>query len=394
MSKIIMHIDLNAFFATAQVIKEPELEGKPLIIAGKTRRGIVSTASYEARKYGINSAMPTYMALKLCPNVIVRDVDFELYHRLSEQFFNYVKKYTKIIEIASIDECYADMTEAMKDVKNPEQYLKNLQDELYRETKLKCSIGLAPTKFLAKMGSDYKKPMGITIIRRKDVQKIIWPLKIKDMFGIGKKTYPRLEMLGIKKIGDLAVSEDPAVKKLLGKFYYVLKDWCYGRGNDIVQVEPEDPKSISTSTTFLFDTDDYEDIKAMIYEKASEVSLRAKEEKKLGTTITLTVKDSNFVTKNKSITIKEATNDVDVIYNNAINLYEKYVKSIPLRLVGVALSNLMNTDKFYVQMSLFDYQKHKEECATRLLIDELNNKMKKKVLIRASDLRGKKNENN
>jgi DNA polymerase-4 len=213
------------------------------------------------------------------------------------------------------------------------------------------------------------------------------------MYGIGKKTYPRLEMLGIKTIGDFACSSAPEVKKLLGSFYYVLKDWCYGKGNDIVQVEPDDPKSISTSTTFLFDTDDYEDIKAMIYEKSSEVSARAIKEKKLGTTITLTVKDSNFITKNKSITIKEATNNVDVIFNTAIKLYEKYVKDIPLRLVGVGLSNLINTDKFYVQMSLFDYQRHKEECATKLLIDDLNNKMKKKVLIRASDLRGNDNEN-
>lgn len=395
MSKIIMHIDLNAFFATAQVIKEPELEGKPLIIAGKTRRGIVSTASYEARKYGINSAMPTYMALKLCPNVIVRDVDFDLYQRLSNQFFNYVKRYTPLIEIASIDECYADMTEAMKGVKDPEAYLRKLQNELYNETKLKCSIGLAPTKFLAKMGSDYKKPMGVTIIRRKDIQKIIWPLKIKDMFGVGKKTYPKLEQLGVKTIGDFARDESPEVKKLLGKFYYVLKDWALGQGSDIVQVEPDDPKSISHSRTFLFDTDDYEEIKSKIYELSVEVSNRAKKEKKLGKTVTFTYKDSNFVSKNKSFTMKAATNDVDVIYNNAINMFEKYAKDVPIRLVGVALNNLIDTSQFYVQMSLFDAEKHREECATKLLIDEINNKMKNKLLIRASDLKkeGKKDEN-
>ena len=187
MSKIIMHIDLNAFYATAETIKDPSLVGKPLIIAGSSRRGIVSTASYEARKYGIRSAMPTYMALKLCPDVVIRGVDFALYQKLSNEFFSYIKRYTNIIEIASIDECYADMTECMKDVKDPYKFLEELMDLLYRETKLKCSIGLAPTKFLAKMGSDYKKPMGITIIRRKDIKKILWPLPIKDMNGIGKK---------------------------------------------------------------------------------------------------------------------------------------------------------------------------------------------------------------
>ena len=192
MAKIIMHIDLNAFYATAETIKDPSLEGKPLIIAGSSRRGIVSTASYEARKYGIRSAMPTYMARKLCPEVEIRGVDFELYQKLSSEFFGYIRRYTDIIEIASIDECYADMTECMKDIEDPCKFLKDLQDLLYKETKLKCSIGLAPTKFLAKMGSDYKKPMGITIIRRKDISKILWPLPIKDMYGIGKKTYPKL----------------------------------------------------------------------------------------------------------------------------------------------------------------------------------------------------------
>ena len=157
MSRIIMHIDLNCFFARAQVIKEPELEGKPLIIAGSTRRGIVSTASYEARKYGITSAMPTYMATRLCPSVIIRPSDFDLYHELSNKFFSYIRKYTEIIEIASIDECYADMSDCMKDCKNPEEFLKNLQNKLFDETKLMCSIGLAPTKFLAKMASDIKK---------------------------------------------------------------------------------------------------------------------------------------------------------------------------------------------------------------------------------------------
>ena len=169
MAKIIMHIDLNAFFATAETIKDPSLEGKPLIIAGSSRRGIVSTASYEARKFGIHSAMPTYMAQRLCPSVIIRNVDFELYHRLSQEFFAFVREYTNIIEIASVDECYADMSECMKDCKDPQKFLEDLRDNLYKKTKLKCSIGLAPNKFLAKMASDFKKPLGVTIIRKKDI---------------------------------------------------------------------------------------------------------------------------------------------------------------------------------------------------------------------------------
>ena len=392
MSRIIMHIDLNCFYARAQVIKEPELEGKPLIIAGSTRRGIVSTASYEARKFGINSAMPTYMALKLCPNVIVRDCDFNLYHELSTKFFNYVRKYTDIIEIASIDECYADMTECMKNCKDPELFLKELQKHLFDETKLMCSIGLAPTKFLAKMASDIKKPMGITIIRKKDIKKILWPLPIKDMFGIGKKTYPRLEKLGVKTIGDLAKNDTIEVKKTLGKSYYVLKEWIEGKGSDEVITEHQDPKSIGNSTTFLFDTDDYEEIRNMIYEKAVDVSKRAQKEKKIGSTISLMIKDSEFRTFSRSETIKMPTNNIEDIYNVAIKLYDDNFNGKVIRLVGVTLSNLSNIKDFYVQMSFFDIKQHREKCATKLLINELNNKYKKNVFIKASELEGNKDE--
>lgn len=392
MSRIIMHIDLNCFYARAQVIKEPELEGKPLIIAGSTRRGIVSTASYEARKFGINSAMPTYMALKLCPNVIVRDCDFNLYHDLSTKFFNYVRKYTDIIEIASIDECYADMTECMKNCKDPELFLKELQNHLFDETKLMCSIGLAPTKFLAKMASDIKKPMGITIIRKKDIKKILWPLPIKDMFGIGKKTYPRLEKLGVKTIGDLAKNDTIEVKKTLGKSYYVLKEWIEGKGSDEVITEHQDPKSIGNSTTFLFDTDDYEEIRNMIYEKAVDVSKRAQKEKKIGSTISLMIKDSEFRTFSRSETIKMPTNNIEDIYNVAIKLYDDNFNGKVIRLVGVTLSNLSNIKDFYVQMSFFDIKQHREKCATKLLINELNNKYKKNVFIKASELEGNKDE--
>lgn len=391
MSKIIMHIDLNCFFARAQVIKEPELEGKPLIIAGTSRRGIVSTASYEARKFGINSAMPTYMALKLCPNVIIRNPDFNLYHDLSQKFFNYVKKYTEIIEIASIDECYADMTECMKDCKDPIAFLKKLQDNLFNETKLMCSIGLAPTKFLAKMASDMKKPMGITIIRRKDIQKLLWPLPIKDMFGIGKKTYPKLEKINIITIGDFALDNQDETKKILGKFYYVLKDWAYGKGSDEVITEASDPKSIGNSTTFLFDTDDYDEIRSMIYQESLDVSKRAEKENKIGYTITLNIKDSDFKMMSKSETIQVPTNSVEDIYNNALKLYDTYFVNKLIRLVGVTLSNLISKKEFYVQMSFFDIEMHKEKCATKILINELNNKCKKNIFMKASEL-GEKND--
>ena len=392
MAKVIMHIDLNAFFATAETIKDPSLEGRPLVVAGTSRRGIVSTASYEARSYGIHSAMPTYQARQLCSNLIILPGDYEYYQKLSHEFFEYLKTYSPIIEPASIDEGYVDITEQIGNVSDPMKYLRDIQNGLYEKTKLKCSIGIGPTKFLAKMASDMKKPMGITIIRRKDVQKILWPLPIKDMFGIGKKTYPRLESLGIYKIGDLATTESLEVKKLLGKSFDTFKAWANGYGSDEVNTEPSDPKSIGNSRTFLYDTSDYDEIREMIYMLSQEVSLRAKNENKIGSTITCVIKDTSFKSFSRSITLNDATNELDVIFNEALKLYEKNFISRDIRLVGVTLSSLKNKKNVYVQMDLFSLESEQKKHKTRLLVNSFNRCFDKDVLMICSDMNTKEKD--
>lgn len=386
-----MHIDLNQFFAAATRLLEPDLNGKPLIIAGDTRRGIVSTASYEARKYGIKSAMPTYMAKKLCPKVIIREGNYKWYQQKSNEFFSYIKdNYSTHIEIASIDECYVDMTELMKDIKDPYLYLKNLQEDVYNNTHLEASIGLGPTKFLAKMGSDYKKPMGITIIRKKDIKNILYPLPIEDFYGIGKKTYPKLKELGINTIGDFALNDSYEVKKIMGKFYLIAKSWINGEGDDHVDENPFDPKSISSTNTFLFDTNDYEEISKMLENKAKEVSLDAKKNNKVGKTITLILKDSSFKSITRSITIDKPTNSFIDIYTNVMTLFDKYFNNQLIRLAGVGLSQLIDKEEFYVQMNLFNLEQNQKECSTQLLINKLNRKANKELFYPASKIKEKK----
>mgnify|MGYP004511175643 FL=1 len=386
-----MHIDLNQFFAAATRLLEPDLIGKPLIIAGDTRRGIVSTASYEARKYGISSAMPTYIAKKLCPKVIIREVNYKWYQQKSKEFFSYIKEhYSPHIEVASIDECYVDMTDLMKDVKDPYLYLKNLQEDVYNNTHLEASIGLGPTKFLAKMGSDYKKPMGITIIRKKDIKKILYPLPIEDFFGIGKKTCPKLKELGINTIGDFALNDSYEVKKVMGKFYLVAKEWINGEGDDHVDENPFDPKSISSTNTFLFDTNDYEEISKMLEIKAKEVSLDAIKNNKVGKTITLILKDSSFKSITRSITIDKPTNSFLDIYTNVMSLFDKFFNNQLIRLAGVGLSQLMDKEDFYVQMNLFNLEQNQKECSTQLLINKLNRKANKELFYPASKIKEKK----
>ena len=389
MSKVIVHIDLNMFFVRCEEIKDPSLKGKAVAVGHDGRSGIVSTCSYEARKYGVHSGQPMFQAKKLCPHLIIKPVDFNYYHKMSKKFFDYVTSYTKVIEKASVDECFADFTDIIKGVKDVNQFFKDFQDGLFKKTELMCSIGIARTKFLAKMGSDYKKPMGITIIRRRDIPTILYPLSIDKMFGIGKKTEPKLRAMGIKTIGDLAIrvkDEDEGIKKVFGKFFYVIKDWLNGDGDDEVITEPFDPKSIGNSQTFSHDTSDYQEIKMMFQYLSNEVSQRAKYQDKMGNTIQIVVKDTEFKSHNKSITFDNPTNDANIILSYALRLYENNFMGKVIRLAGVTLQNLIAKKDMVIQMTLFDYQKHEEESQTKLLINELNRKMKKPMLKRASEV--------
>lgn len=386
MSKVILHIDLNAFFAACEVLRDPTLKGKPLIVGGANRRGIVSTASYEARKYGIHSAMPTYKALRLCPNLIIKEPDFKFYHHYSSLFFNYLKDHVSpLLEVASIDECYIDATERLKNNRNPIGFIKELQQTLLQEIGLGCSIGVAPTKFLAKMASNYKKPLGITIYRRRELANTLWKLPINEMYGIGKATAPRLLALDIKTIGDLATTEDPEVKKLLGKSFFTFKEWANGRGSDEVIAEEEDPKSIGHSSTFMFDTENYEEISALFKEMSNSVSERAKREGKVGLTIQIVMRYYNFENVNRSVTLNKPTNNAITIFYEAMKLFDKNYKDEPLRLVGVTLQNLSDEGSLVEQLSLFD--DFNEKSKTEVIIELLNEEYDKPPFLRLSDLK-------
>ena len=390
MAKVIVHIDLNAFFVRAEEIRDPSLENKPVAIGHLGRGGVVSTCSYEARKYGVRSAMPMNKAVKLCPNLVIVPPDYRFYITLSHEFKNYIRKITPKVESASIDELFADFTDVIKGKKNVEGYFRSIQSDLYNKTGLKCSIGVAPTKFLAKMASDYQKPMGLTIIRRKDIKNILYPLSIGDMFGVGKKTAPRLEHIGIKTIGDLADrlnNNDQATLNILGKFASELKEWIDGYGSDEIITEYDNPKSIGNSTTLKSDTSQFDIIKQTFMMLAEEVSMRAKKEQMVGNTIQIMAKDTNYQAHNKSITFEKATNDSKEIYDIALKLYEKNYLDMTVRAIGVTLQNLISIKDSSIQMTFFDYERHEEENRTKLIINDLNRRIKGANFKRASDLK-------
>lgn len=395
MSKIILHIDLNAFFVNCEILKNPSLKGKPVIIGHQGRAGIVSTCSYEARKKGVSSGMPTFKAVKLCKDAIIIPVDFKFYKEKSKEFFNFVSKYAKTIQVASVDECYVDMTNELKNISNVELFLKNMQNELLKETGLSCSIGVAPTKFLAKMASDMKKPLGLTIIRKKDAKKILSPLPIDDFYGIGKKTTPKLKELGIKTIGDLIKlvdEDDPNLKNIFGKFYIYINNAINGTSDDVVSPEPFDPKSIGSSETLMFDTNNYDEIKNGLVSIAKEITEKLNEINKLTSTIQITLKDDNFKLMNRSKTLDKPTNKEEIIVDTVIRLLDSnYNENKMIRLIGVTLQNLVDQNDVQIQMSIFDnYEEIEQECATSLLVNELNRKMNKNVFIKASQIKKEK----
>ena len=207
MGKVIFHIDMNCFFVSCEVAENPELKGQNVAVGhvGLDRKGMILAASYEAKAYGIKTTMPIFEAERLCPNLILINPNHELYQEYSRKFFSYFSKITPLVEPASIDEGYLDVT----DVCGPNEYVdlaKKIQDDILNLYGLPCSIGIAPNKFLAKMASDMKKPLGITVLRKRDIKELMWPLPIEDLFGAGKKTCAMLREINIKTIGDFATS--------------------------------------------------------------------------------------------------------------------------------------------------------------------------------------------
>lgn len=390
-NRVILHIDMNAYFASVAVVLHPEYKGKPLIVAGTGKRGIVSTASYEARKYGIHSAMPTYQAKQLCPDVIICNPGFGVYEKYTYLFVQIIKRYSKIIEMASIDECYVDMTEALKGVKEPLKVIQNIQYSILNELQLPCSIGVAPNKFLAKMASDMKKPLGITVLRKADVKKMLWPLDIGDMFGIGKKSQPRLREAGINTIGDLAQCEDyDLLRSLLGNSAEHFKKWANGIDYSPVLVESDDLKSVGHSRTFEHDTCDIVEIYQMFQKLSIMVANRAKDLNLVGTSIQMTIKYSDFNVINRTKRLGLETNDPVTIYENAIALFEQSFTGNNLRLVGVSLQNTKKVDEYHHQLTIFDSfepQVEQEKDKIKKLIANLNKELGENLLKTARDIK-------
>lgn len=350
--RVLFHIDLNSFFASAEILKNSALEGQPVVVAGLHRRSVVSTASYEARKYGVHSAMPLLMAQEKCPNLVVVQGDYSWYEELSERFFQYIRKFSPFVEPASIDECYVDVTEQIKQYKRPLDMAWTIQQKVYSELGLPCSIGVGPNKFLAKMASDMRKPMGITVLRKQEVAKKLWPLPISEMWGIGKKSQPLLIAQGIETIGDLANPDNESkILTLLGKHAYnAIQN---ARGNDTNQLTyTTSVQSISQGTTLDRDIQEYDEIKTVLRRLAKSLSQRAIREDIKGKLISISIRYFDFSNAVRSMGVANYTNDENVLFEHALLLFDRNQNGKPIRHLGIGLASLYSKTNSIDQLSM------------------------------------------
>lgn len=384
---VIFHIDMNCFYASVEMAYNPKLKGKPLAIAGnpEERKGIIVTSSYEARAKGVKTTMPLWEARKLCPNLIVMRPNFDRYRMASKEMFKMLAEITSLVQPVSIDEGYMDITEC-QDIGNPLEIAANLQNKIKAELDLPCSIGIAPNKFLAKMGSDMKKPMGITVLRKRDLPHKLWPLPVEEMYGVGQKTAKKLNGVAIKTIGDLAKADIYQVRQVLGINGERLKSRA--NGEDTRPVDPEavhEFKSIGSSQTLPNDTTSEAEIRKLMHALADNVERRLKRKNAAGRGIQLMIRyhDLKTVTRSKKLKIYIETKE-DILHV-ANDLLQKHWNLEPIRLLGITVQDAEEKQHIAHQLDLFTYEKEAEKEKLHSVIEQLSDKYGKNPFKRLSN---------
>jgi len=351
--KAILHLDIDAFYPSVEVLDNRELKGKAVIVGGPRKRGVVSSASYEARKFGVHSAQPMATAMRLCPKGIFLPVRMARYKEISSQVFKIFHLFTPLVEPVSIDEAFLDVTGSTRLFGQPEGMAATIKRVVREETGLTISAGLAPSKFVAKIASDLEKPDGLTVVWPDRVQAFLDPLPIDKMWGVGKQTQGRLHRLGIRTIGDLSRFPAEVLEEHFGK--HGTKMHQLALGIDERAVFPwSEAKSIGHEETFSQDIIERDAARKEILSLAEKVAPRMRREGVSGRTITLKVKYSDFVQVTRSATLSALTSDGHTLFSTACGLMDKTdVGRKPIRLLGVSVSQLSHCSASAEQLSLF-----------------------------------------
>jgi nucleotidyltransferase/DNA polymerase involved in DNA repair len=383
LTRKIIHIDMDAFYASVEQGDNPALKGLPVIVGGDPeKRGVVSAASYEARVYGVHSAMPTSQAKRLCPHGIFLPVRMHRYREISEQIFKILQEYTPFLEPLSLDESFLDVTGSEKLFGPVLQIAKAIKRRILETTGLTASAGIAPNKFLAKIASDFKKPDGLVEIKPEDIQEFLHDLPISKLWGVGKSTEEVLKGMGILRVGQLAVYPAERIEKKLGKFGLELI--ALARGEDARPVTPDsEAKSISQEETFTPDLVDLEKMKRVLLDQAEQVGWELRKEKLKGCTVTVKVRYPDFTTVTRSHTLPFPTDQGIEIYQTALLLLHKTeALQKKARLLGVGISNLLHQDD-PEQLILFDSRRKQVQRTTQAM-DRIWDKFGQEAIKRAT----------
>jgi len=357
--QIILHIDMDAFFISVEQRDNPALMGKPAAVCGSLSRSVVTSATYEARPYGIRAGMSTQEAKRRCPQLILVEGNHSKYTETAARIFSILKEYTPLVEVASIDEAYLDITQSLLLFQSPPLIAKSIKDQIREREQLTCSIGVAPNKLLAKLGSRLKKPDGLLVIRKEEVEEVLRDLPVSKLNGIGPKLGEALNSIGVFTCGQLGKFPVSVLAKRFGVIGERLHEMGLGLDDSPVMPfdEEEDAKSISHSVTLEEDTSDPNILRKVLLQLSEKVSRRMRRERFYGRRIAITVRYSDFFTFSKQKTLSKWVNSGNEIFKLAFEIFESIPHPKPIRLLGVGVSVLK---KEWCQLDLFEERGKKD----------------------------------
>ncbi len=379
----ILHCDLDAFFASVEQLDNPSLQGKPVVVGGNIdSRGVVSTCSYEARRFGIRSAMPAAQACRLCPQAVFLPVNMSRYQEISKRVFSILSRYSPIMEVVSIDEAFLDISGCSKLFGSPEKTGRLIKEQVYSELGLTISVGISYNKFLAKLASDMDKPDGLRIITESQSLELLRPLPVSRIWGIGQKTQQRMDELGIKTIGDIQDVSPGWLEDQLGSAGRLF--WELAHGIDKRAVKPErERKSLGREETFPRDITDITYLEKLIVQFAAELCKKLRREELLAASITIKLRYSNFKTITRSKTITPCNSDTIVTRIASELLHHSYSNKHPLRLFGLSLGHLSPASSLE-QGSLFGPKFNADYKRIDQLMDEIRERFGPEAINRAN----------
>ena len=390
MNRTIFHVDMDAFFVSVEELFDPSLKGKPVVVGGAPdQRGVVSAASYAARKFGVHSAMPLRTAARLCPHAIFVNGHPGRYREYSGKVFEVLNRFSPKVEMASIDEAYLDVTGTARLLGPPLKAAQQLHDEVKRDTGLNCSIGIAPSRLVAKVASDAAKPNGMIWVPPGQEAGFLAPLSVRKIPGVGKKTEERLAQYGVRFVGDLARVDEKFLEELMGKWGLALVGKAHGLDaggyfNHEV-AEDSDPKSISHEHTFSEDSTDADLLESTLAKLAQMVGRRLREHELHARTISIKLRYSDFTTLTRAHTLDAPTQiDIELIEHSRL-LFRKNWNGGAVRLLGVQTSGLTHEEG---QLSLLESDKSRKWRTALNAMDKLRDRFGEKTVSVASGLKG------